>query len=111
MDVEIRACKERTKMCVGGVNCNCQIVKVLDTFRNEAGQPTNTRKSIGKLDPDGKLIPNDAYWEFYTDTSVASDLVVSNTIPSFDSCTFYRGYFSHRTDIGVTQKSHDLNFC
>ena len=62
------------------------VYKVLDTFRNEAGQPTNTRKSIGKLDADGKmLIPNDAYREFYADTSVASDLVVSTITPSFDS--------------------------
>ena len=59
------------------------VYKVLRAFRNEAGQPTNIRKSIGKVDPEGKmLIPNDAYWDFYGDTSIASDVVPSDTVPS-----------------------------
>jgi hypothetical protein len=36
------------------------VYKVLSTFRNEKGQPTNTSQLIGKLDPEtGMLIPND----------------------------------------------------
>jgi len=62
------------------------VYKVLSTFRNEYGQPTNTRKAIGRLDAEGKnLIPNDAYWEFYGDASSVSDIVASDSIPSFDS--------------------------
>jgi len=39
---------------------------VLNTFRNVKGQPTNTRKLIGRLDQSGaRLIPNDSYFELY----------------------------------------------
>jgi len=42
------------------------VFKVLRTFRNDKGQPTNTRVSIGRLDADGtKLIPNNNYFEYY----------------------------------------------
>src|SRR5215469_12787957 len=42
------------------------VYKVLATFRNDKGQPTNTRKQIGRLSSDGEwLIPNNAYYEFY----------------------------------------------
>ncbi|MCL1876392.1 MAG: transposase [Synergistaceae bacterium] len=62
------------------------VYKVLSTFRNENGQPTNTRKAIGKLDEKGEmLIPNDTYWEFYGDIASVSDLVISDSAPSFDS--------------------------
>src|SRR5215469_11582080 len=42
------------------------VYKVLSTFRNDKGQPTNTRKLIGRLSADGAgLLPNDSYYEFY----------------------------------------------
>jgi hypothetical protein len=42
------------------------VFHVLGTCRYSKGQPTNKRKSIGKLDKDaGLLIPNNAYYEFY----------------------------------------------
>jgi len=42
------------------------VYKVLETFRNDKGQPTNTRKLIGRLDSEGKrLVPNDSYYELY----------------------------------------------
>jgi transposase len=42
------------------------VYKVLETFRNDKGQPTNTRKLIGRLDSDSKrLVPNDNYYELY----------------------------------------------
>jgi transposase len=45
------------------------VYKVLNTYRNEKGQPTNTRVSIGKFDEEtGMLIPNDKYWELYGET-------------------------------------------
>ena len=50
------------------------VYKVLNTFRNEKGQPTNTRVSIGKFDEEsGMLIPNDKYWELYGETFPASN--------------------------------------
>ena len=45
------------------------VYKVTNTFRNEKGQPTNKRISIGKSDEkSGMLIPNDNYWELYGET-------------------------------------------
>jgi hypothetical protein len=42
------------------------VYKVLRTYRNAKGQPTNDRRSIGRLDePTGLLIPNDYYWQAY----------------------------------------------
>jgi len=42
------------------------VYKVVDTFRNAKGQPTNTRTMVGRLDEaTGLLIPNDAYWQEY----------------------------------------------
>jgi transposase len=44
------------------------VYKVMRTYRNAKGQPTNDARAIGRLDPeDGMLIPNDAYWELYPD--------------------------------------------
>ena len=42
------------------------VYKVLETYRNEKGQPTNKRKLIGRLDNTGeRLVPNDNYYELY----------------------------------------------
>jgi transposase len=48
------------------------VYHVTKTFRNDKGQPTNTRRSIGKLDKtSGKLIPNNTFYEFYGEHSVS----------------------------------------
>jgi len=46
------------------------VYRVLETFRNDKGQPTNTRRLIGRLDAKSNmLVPNDSYYELYgTDT-------------------------------------------
>jgi hypothetical protein len=42
------------------------VYRVLETFRNDKGQPTNSRKLIGRLDSEGiRLVPNDSYYELY----------------------------------------------
>jgi transposase len=42
------------------------VYKVLKTYRNAKGQPTNDCRSIGRLDAaTGLLIPNDYYWQAY----------------------------------------------
>jgi hypothetical protein len=42
------------------------VYKVLRTYRNEKGQPTNDRVNIGKLDREtGLLIPNPKYYDHY----------------------------------------------
>ncbi|MDR0593282.1 MAG: transposase [Bifidobacteriaceae bacterium] len=47
------------------------VYKVLRTYRNQKGQPTNDCKSIGRLDAaSGMLIPNDYYWEAYPEGAV-----------------------------------------
>ena len=44
---------------------------VLRSFRNEKGQPTNEKVSIGKLDEaTGMLIPNQSYFKFFGDTDM-----------------------------------------
>ena len=45
---------------------NIYIHYTIRAFRNEKGQPTNERVSIGKLDVEtGKLIPNNRYYELF----------------------------------------------
>ena len=39
------------------------VYKVLRTFRTQNGAPSNERKLIGKLSPDGRLIPNANYFK------------------------------------------------
>ncbi|MDR2380740.1 MAG: transposase, partial [Bifidobacteriaceae bacterium] len=47
------------------------VYKVVRSYRNDKGQPTNTRRMIGRLDEDtGLLVPNDAYWELYGEKAV-----------------------------------------
>jgi transposase len=41
------------------------VYKVLRTYRNTKGQPTNDRKLIGSLSEDGRLIPNKNYYSNY----------------------------------------------
>ena len=49
------------------------VFKVLRTFRNAKGQPTNTRVQIGRVDEaSGLLVPNDAYWVSFPDSKPAS---------------------------------------
>jgi transposase len=44
------------------------VFHVTETYRDMNGRPTNKKRSIGKLDnTTGKLIPNNAYYEFYGD--------------------------------------------
>ena len=57
------------------------VYKVLATFRNALGQPTNTRKQIGRLSSDGEwLIPNNAYYEFYETTATHSYETTANYV-------------------------------
>ena len=55
------------------------VYKVLKTYRNSNGQPTNDRISIGRVDEkSGMLIPNNSYWEYFKEEPV-------EILPSFDS--------------------------
>ena len=52
-----------------------RVYHVLETFRNEKGQPTNRRKLIGKLDEgSGMLVPNDAYYDYYDAAAAVEEL-------------------------------------
>jgi len=86
-------------------NGSCPYVyKVTSTFRNEKGQPTNTRQLIGKLDPEtGMLIPNDNYYTHFENTDVETP--PSSDFPSVDSVHSIGATFLIRcllTDLGVT---------
>jgi transposase len=74
------------------------VYKVIKSYRNAKGQPTNDRVAIGKLDPEsGMLIPNNRYYEYYGGAGIG-------LLPSYDSvraigATFFiRGILE---DIGV----------
>jgi len=55
------------------------VYKVLKAYRNEKGQPTCARVSIGRLDAaSGMLVPNDNYWEHYGAGTV-------EVLPAYDS--------------------------
>jgi hypothetical protein len=45
------------------------VYKVLRTYRNEKGQPTNERKLIGRLNEKGGLIPNDNYYDCFPENA------------------------------------------
>ena len=52
------------------------VYKVIEAYRTESGQPTNTRVSIGKLDmATGLLIPNETYWLHYGESADAEVVV------------------------------------
>jgi hypothetical protein len=54
------------------------VYKVIRSYRNEKGQPTNDRVDIGKLDiVTGKLIPNAKYWEYYGGFSTKIDITTT----------------------------------
>lgn len=75
------------------------VYKVTATFRNEKGQPTNTRQLIGKLDTKtNMLIPNDNYYKYYENT----DIEILTAIDSICSvgATFLVGRLLN--DLGVT---------
>jgi transposase len=81
------------------------VYKVLDTFRNEKGQPTNSRCLIGRRDTEtGMLIPNDKYYEFY-DNATIEILESVDSIRSAGS-SFLIGCILD--DIGVTDLLADL---
>jgi len=70
---------------VRGTGKHRYVYKILSTFRNEAGQPDNTRRAIGKFDEKSEmLIPNDAYWEYYGDAHSVSNFLISSSEPLFE---------------------------
>ena len=54
------------------------IYYITRTYRNEKGQPTNDRVSIGRLDADtGMLIPNRNYYEIYLNEEPPKQLEIA----------------------------------
>lgn len=85
------------------------VYKVLETYRNAKGQPTNKARSIGRLDPaSGMLIPNNAYYEYYGppasgEPSVGSGML--EVLPESDSVRSVGAVFLVRRvldDLGVS---------
>jgi transposase len=60
------------------------VYKVLRTYRNEKGQPSNDRKLIGRLDAGGRLIPNDRYFDYFEEAG-SKAAPVSDRIDSVKS--------------------------
>jgi hypothetical protein len=76
------------------------VYKVLKSYRNDKGQPTNMRKAIGRLDAEsGMLIPNDAYYEFYEKPATVEVLPSHDSVKSVGA-TFLLGHILNA--VGVT---------
>lgn len=65
------------------------VYHVTRTYRNELGQPTNDRVSIGRLDETtGMLIPNDAYYDHYATAAARVEM-----LPTCDSVKSIGAFF------------------
>jgi len=72
--------KARKKKCV-------YVYHVLNTYRNEKGQPTNDRVLIGRLnEKTNMLIPNNHYYEYYDDSVSVQMLPAADAVKSFSAC-------------------------
>jgi hypothetical protein len=81
------------------------VYKVLRTYRNEKGQPTNDRVCIGKLDIDsGMLIPNNKYYEYYQEAHIEI-LPAYDSIRSIGAAFFFRHIFNK---LGLTEILEDV---
>ena len=70
------------------------VYHVLNTYRNEKGQPTNDRVLIGRLNEEtNMLIPNNRYYEYYDDS------VSVQMLPSADAVKSFGAYFLLHTII------------
>jgi transposase len=54
------------------------VYKVLRTYRNEKGQPTNERKLIGRLNEKGELLPNDNFYHYFQESTADTTLSRGN---------------------------------
>ena len=80
---KIKVPMSKKGITVRGNGKNRYVYKVISAYRNEKNQPTNTRKAIGKVDNEsGTLIPNDAYWQFYSDEMAKKKHYVDPTFKS-----------------------------
>ena len=84
------------------------------TYRNTKGQPTNKRTQIGRVDDQGRLVPNDAYWRFYPDTPTQPEVVqagdtstpIAKVLPAVDSnVSVGTGFLVNQLaeDLGINQ--------
>jgi len=70
------------------------VYKVLKSYRNDKGQPTNDRVCIGKLDTSsGMLIPNNNYYEYYPASDIET-LPTYNSIRSIGASFFFKQIFN-----------------
>ena len=90
----------------GGAGGRDTVYKVLETFRNAKGQPTNTRKAIGRLDHEsGMLIPNNAYYELYDSAGFVEVLPAYNSVKNIGATFLLSHIFS---TLGVSSLLEDI---
>jgi transposase len=81
------------------------VYKVLSAFRNAKGQPTNTRRQIGRLDVEsGMLIPNENYYDLYG-TSALEMLPSSDSVRSVGATFLVRRIFE---SLGIMEALTDV---
>ena len=90
-------------------NGNRYVYKVLKSYRNDKGQPTNTRKAIGRLDADsGMLIPNDTYYEFYSTPATVEVLPSHDSVKSVGATFLLRHILSDLGVVGILKEVFGL---
>ena len=89
----------------GGAGGRDTVYKVLETFRNAKGQPTNKRKAIGRLDHEsGMLVPNNAYYELYDSSGLVEVLPAHNSVKNVGATFLLSHIFS---TLGVSSLLED----
>ena len=80
------------------------VYKIIRSYRNDKGQPTSERISIGRLDEkSGMLVPNDSYWLHYKQAAI-------EILPSFDSVRSVGATFLVTRILRSLQVEHILKF-
>lgn len=73
-------------------------------YRNEKGQPTNDRVSIGKVDEEtGMLIPNRNYYEIYQTSEIQEEQQKQPEIESIRSCGITYAFDGILNELGLIE--------
>lgn len=81
------------------------VYHITRVYRNDKGQPTNDRVSIGKIDEEtGMLIPNRNYYEFYASSGNQSHQTEIESIKSYGVAYTIEGLLNELGLIEITKR-------
>ncbi len=82
------------------------VYRILRSYRNAKGQPTCDKRSIGRYDEESDmLIPNNAYYEYYGDTTTVEMLPETNSVKSIGAYYLFEHILS---SLGVKEILQDV---